>query len=167
VQSQRVPHSRVASAAAQGLSGTREPDPIVMDKAEIDTTALLLELHEAHLKAWNEHDLGALGEIYHCDCLIYNTIAPPQFNGLAEFVDHLLPVLQSYSGFRLRTFDRVARVEEREYTGIGWIASRYELEARRREGVYRRSGRWTEVYEKEGGTWKLVHFHSSDDPEPG
>lgn len=136
-----------------------------MDMAETDSTAPLLRLHEAHLKAWNDHDLGALGEIYHCDCLIYNTIAPPQFNGLAEFMDHMLPVLQSYSGFHLRTFDRVVHVEERADSGIGWIASRYEIEARRREGVYRRSGRWTEIYGKEGSSWKLRHFHSSYDPE--
>jgi ketosteroid isomerase-like protein len=126
--------------------------------------AQLLQLHEAHLRAWNEHDLGALGELYDSDCLIYDTIPPPRFHGLGEFMDHLLPVLQSYSGFRLRTFDRVIRSEEREDGGIGWIASRYEVEARRHEGVHRRSGRWTEVYEKKGQEWKLVHFHSSDDP---
>lgn len=136
-----------------------------MDMSDYDTTAPLLRLHEAHLKAWNEYDLGALGKIYHCDCTIFNTIAPPRFNGLAEFMDRMLPVLQSYCGFHIKTFDRVVQIEEREEIGIGWIASRYEIEARRREGVYRRSGRWTEIYAKQGNSWKLMHFHSSSDPE--
>ena len=134
-----------------------------MEKADKDT-AHLLELHEQHLRAWNEYDLGALGDIYDSDCLIYDTIPPPRFKGLGEFIDHLLPVLQAYSGFRLRTFDRVIRVEEHHDKGIGWIASNYEIEARQREGVHRRTGRWTEIYEKKGSGWKLVHFHSSDDP---
>lgn len=134
-----------------------------MGKPDPDT-AQLLQLHEAHLTAWNDYDLGALGEIYDSDCLIYDTIPPPLFKGLGEFIDHLLPVLQAYSGFRLKTFDRVVRVEERLDKGIGWIASRYEIEARRREGVHRRTGRWTEIYEKKGAEWRLVHFHSSDDP---
>lgn len=129
------------------------------------SSAQLIELHEAHLKAWNEYDLGALGELYDSECLIYDTIPPPRFSGLGEFMDHLLPILQSYSGFRLRTFDRVSRIEAREDRGLGWIASRYEVEARRGEGVHRRTGRWTEIYEKRDGKWKLVHFHSSDDPD--
>jgi hypothetical protein len=58
----------------------------------------------------------------------------------------------------------VVRVEERLDKGIGWVASRYEIEARRREGVHRRTGRWTEIYEKKGVEWRLVHLHSSDDP---
>jgi ketosteroid isomerase-like protein len=136
---------------------------MAMEKADKDA-AHLLERHEEHLRAWNEYDLGALGKIYDSDCLIYDTIPPPRFNGLGEFIDHLLPVLQAYSGFRLKTFDRVVRVEDQHDKGIGWIASRYEIEARRREGVHRRTGRWTEIYEKKGADWRLVHFHSSDDP---
>jgi ketosteroid isomerase-like protein len=125
----------------------------------------LLELHQAHVKAWNEFDLGALGEIYDPGCHIFDTIPPPVFRDLREFLEHVTPALQSFTAFELRTFDQVVRVDERRDDRIGWIASRYEMEARRGEGVNRRTGRWTEIYEKRDGEWKLIHLHSSDDPE--
>ncbi len=127
-------------------------------------TARLLELHERHVRAWNEFDLGALGQIYDSECYIFDTIPPPAFPNLKEFLEHLTPVFQSFSGFRLRTFDHVVRVDERRDDRIGWVASRYELEARRSAGVYRHTGRWTEIYDKRDGIWKLVHLHSSQDP---
>ncbi|KPK83157.1 MAG: hypothetical protein AMS25_00695 [Gemmatimonas sp. SM23_52] len=124
----------------------------------------LLELHEAHVRAWKEFDLGALGQIYDPDCYVFDTIPPPVFRNLREFLEHLTPVLQSYSRFKLRTFDQLVRVDERRDDRIGWVASRYELEAGRDEGIYRHTGRWTEIFEKRDDTWRLVHFHSSKDP---
>jgi ketosteroid isomerase-like protein len=127
-------------------------------------TGRLRELHEAHVRAWNEFDLGALGQIYDPDCCIFDIIPPPVFRNLREFLEHVTPLFQSYSGFQLRTFDQVVRVDERRDDRIGWITACYELEARRGEGVYRHTGRWTEIFEKRDNTWKLVHFHSSQDP---
>jgi len=124
----------------------------------------LHDRHEAHVKAWNNFDLGALGEIYDPDCHIFDTIPPPVFQSLRDFLEHLTPRLQGFSRFRLRTFDRTIRVDERQNDRIAWITSRYEAEARRGAGVHRRCGRWTEIYEKRGEEWKLVHLHSSDDP---
>jgi ketosteroid isomerase-like protein len=129
--------------------------------------ARLLERHAAHVRAWNEFDLGALGEIYDPDCHIFDTVPPPVFHGLKEFLEHVAPALQSFNTFSLRTFDLVVRVDERSDDRIGWVASRYEIEARRNEGVHRRCGRWTEIYEKRERDWKLVHLHSSDDPAEG
>jgi ketosteroid isomerase-like protein len=127
-------------------------------------SARLLELHQAHVKAWNEFDLGALGEIYDPDCYIFDTIPPPVFRDLREFLEHVTPALRPFSAFKLRTFDQMVRVDERRDDRIGWIASRYEIEARRGEAVHRRCGRWTEIYEKRDDEWKLIHLHSSDDP---
>jgi ketosteroid isomerase-like protein len=135
-----------------------------MSKKGTETTRLL-ELHEAHVKAWNEFDLGALGAIYDPECYIFDTIPPPVFRNLAQFLEHMTPLLQSFNAFKLRTYDQVVRVDERRDDRIGWIASRYEIEARRGEGVHRRCGRWTEIYEKRDDGWRLVHLHSSDDPE--
>lgn len=132
--------------------------------AEGQEKARLLERHMAHVKAWNEFDLGALGEIYDPKCLIFDSIPPPVFDDLNDFLSRLTPLRQSYNGFDLRTFDQVVRVDERRDDRIGWITSRYELEARVDEAVHRRCGRWTEIYEKRGDNWMLVHLHSSDDP---
>ncbi|NIN73143.1 MAG: DUF4440 domain-containing protein [Gemmatimonadetes bacterium] len=127
-------------------------------------TDRLLELHQAHVAAWNEFDLGALGKIYDRDCYIFDSIPPPAFRNLREFLEQMTPALQSFNAFELRTFDQVVRADERRDDRIGWIASRYEMKGRRGEGVHRRTGRWTEIYEKRDGEWKLVHLHSSDDP---
>jgi ketosteroid isomerase-like protein len=127
-------------------------------------SARLLERHESHVRAWNEFDLGALGEIYEPDCYIFDTIAPPVFRSLQEFLEHVAPVLHSYTAFKLRTFEHVVRVDERRDDRIGWVASRYEIEVSRAEGEHRRCGRWTEIYEKRDDDWKLIHLHSSDDP---
>ncbi|HSG82540.1 MAG TPA: nuclear transport factor 2 family protein [Gemmatimonadota bacterium] len=124
----------------------------------------LKERHDAHVEAWNAFDLGALGEIYDPDCMIFDTIPPPAFKNLNEFLEQLAPLLQSYTGFELRTFDLLVRVDERRDDRIGWVTSRYEVMVRRGEAVHRRSGRWTEIYEKRDADWKLVHLHSSDDP---
>jgi ketosteroid isomerase-like protein len=102
----------------------------------------LLELHRAHVTAWNEFDLGSLGKIYDPDCYIFDTIPPPVFKNLGEFLEHVTPALQAFNAFKLS-----------------------EMEARRGEGVNRRTGRWTEIYEKRDGEWRLIHLHSSDDPE--
>jgi ketosteroid isomerase-like protein len=125
----------------------------------------LLERHNEHVRAWNEFDLGALGEIYERDCYIFDTIPPPAFRNLQTFLARFTPVRQAFTGFKLRTSDQIVRVDERQDDRIGWIASRYKLEARHGAAVHRRSGRWTEIYEKKDGVWKLVHLHSSDDPE--
>jgi ketosteroid isomerase-like protein len=125
--------------------------------------ARLLDRHHAHVNAWNDFDLGALGAIYDPECFIFDATAPT-CRSFAELLRHLTPARHSYSAFTLRTFDQIVRVDERRDDRIGWIASRFEIEARHGEGVYRRSGRWTEIYEKRDDGWKLVHLHASDDP---
>lgn len=125
----------------------------------------LLELHQAHVRAWNEFDLGTLGRIYDPQCYIFDSIPPPVFKSLAEFLEYMTPAIQAFNAFSLRTFDQIVRVDERRDDRIGWIVSRYEMEARRGEGVHRRCGRWTEIYEKREDAWRLIHLHSSDDPQ--
>lgn len=127
----------------------------------------LRERHLAHVKAWNDFDLGALGEIYDPDCTIFDSISAPAFCDLRDFLQHMTPVLQSYTGFELHTYDHNVRVDERRDDRIGWITARFEVTLRRADGVHRRSGRWTEIYEKRENDWKLVHLHSSDDPNLG
>ena len=123
----------------------------------------LRERHEAHVRAWNEYDLGALGKIYDADCLIFDAIASPESHSLRDLLTHLTPLLQSNNGFVLRTFDQVLRFDDSGDNRIGWITSRYEVEIRHAEGIYRRCGRWTEIYERQADGWKLTHLHSSDD----
>ena len=123
----------------------------------------LRERHDAHVKAWNEYDLGALGEIYDADCLIFDAIAPPESHSLSDLLTHLTPLLQSNNGFVLRTFDQVLRFDDSGDNSMGWITSRYEVEVRHADGIYRRCGRWTEIYERQADGWRLTHLHSSDD----
>jgi ketosteroid isomerase-like protein len=126
----------------------------------------LLELHDAHVAAWNELDFDRLAQLYHPNCLIFDSMPPPVHMGWAAFRAAVEPLMRSFSRFRLRTFDRVSRAFQRIDDRIGWVGSRYEVEASIGDQPYRRTGRWTEVYEKREHEWRLIHLHSSDDPEP-
>lgn len=133
--------------------------------SEAKQGAQLIALHEAHVKAWNELDTQALAEIYDPDCLIFDSLPPASINGWKKFRKVLDRITKEFSSIRLKTSDRVTRVDERIDDRIGFITSRYKIEARRDGEKYRASGRWTEIYEKQGSDWKLVHFHSSVDPK--
>jgi len=125
----------------------------------------LLALHEAHIAAWNARDFDRLSTLYHSDCLICDTVPPPAHRGWNEFRRRAEPALSSFSEFRIQTFARVSRAFERSDDRIGWVVSRYEIHGRRDDRDYSATGRWTEIYEKRGGVWKLIHLHSSIDPE--
>ncbi len=120
----------------------------------------LLELHARHLAAWNDLDLDALARLYDPDCLIFDTYAPPDFEGWEEFRARIEPELARFDRFRITTSGRRAEVDGR----FGWVASRYVIDALRDGTPYRRTGRWTEIYARRGGGWRLVHLHSSVDP---
>lgn len=126
----------------------------------------LLALHDAHVTAWNALDFDRLTQLYHPNCLIFDSMPPPAYAGWDEFRATVEPVMRSFSRFRLETFDRVSRAFQRIDDRIGWVGSRYEIEAQIDGQPYRASGRWTEIYEKRENEWKLIHLHSSDDPEP-
>lgn len=125
----------------------------------------LLARHEQHVAAWNAYDVNSLAEIYHPDCLVFDSLPPPSISGWKKFRKVVERVAKEFSDIRLKTFDRETRVDERIDDRIGYVTSRYKIQAKRGGAKYRASGRWTEIYEKRDGVWRLVHLHSSVDPE--
>ncbi|MGW8181885.1 MAG: YybH family protein, partial [bacterium] len=47
---------------------------------------------------------------------------------------------------------------------MAWVSSQYLREYRLTGRAFRQSGRWTEVYKRAEGKWRIVHLHSSLDP---
>lgn len=124
----------------------------------------LIARHEKHVAAWNALDFDAMAELYHPDCLVFDTLPPPVHKGWEEFRAQAEPAMRAFSHFSLQTFDRASRAFQRVDDRIGWVTSRYEIEGLIGDQNYEQSGRWTEIYEKRKGGWQLIHFHSSDDP---
>ena len=117
-------------------------------------------LHDAHVRAWRDLDVAALGAIYDEACLIFDTYPPPVYRGWPEFRDRIAPELDAFESLDLTTFDHTGEL----YGDVGWIACRYRIDGRRADGPYRGTGRWTEVYARRKHGWRLIHLHSSVDP---
>lgn len=120
----------------------------------------LLKLHREHVAAWRDLDLDRLAELYDPAAIIYDTYAPPAYASWSEFRARIEPELSRFERFELETFDPHGQVED----DLGWIASRYRIRAVREARPYATTGRWTEVYRRRNGAWRLVHLHSSIDP---
>ena len=120
----------------------------------------LRRLHDAHVRAWCDLDLAALGAIYDEACIVFDTYPPPVYRGWAAFRDRIAPELDAFESLDLRTFERTGEL----FGDMGWVACRYQIDGRRADGPYRGTGRWTEVYARRDRRWRLIHLHSSVDP---
>ena len=120
----------------------------------------LLDLHRKHVKAWEQKDLAGLRGIYAEHAVIFTTVPPPRFSDFKTFEN----TLQQYFGklAELTFFTSNIQIEVKEE--VAWITSQYLLAHQAEGQLARENGRWTEIYQKHNGTWKLTHLHSSPDP---
>jgi ketosteroid isomerase-like protein len=120
----------------------------------------LLDLHRRHVKAWERRSSTELKEIYSEDAVVFSTFLPPRFSDFKTFEN----TLQRYfSKLRELTFF-TSNIQIEVKGEIAWVTSQYLLAYGLEEKVLRENGRWTEIYQKENGAWKLTHLHSSPDP---
>lgn len=117
-------------------------------------------LHRRHVAAWCDLDLDRLADLYDDAVLVFDTYPPPAHHGWSAFRGRIAPELARFERFELRTFDHAGRRQG----AMAWIASRYRIDAVRDGEPYETAGRWTEVYEKRDGEWRLTHLHTSIDP---
>ncbi len=120
----------------------------------------LLNLHRRHVKAWEQKDLAGLRSIYAEQVVIFNTVPPPRFSDFKTFEN----TLQQYFGklAELAFFTSNIQIEVKD--DVAWITSQYLLAHQSNGKLSRENGRWTEIYQKDDGTWRLTHLHSSPDP---
>ncbi len=123
----------------------------------------VLAVHAVHVKAWNERNFETLAEVFHPDCLIFDGPSPV-VEGWGAYRKRLDQHLGELDDFTIRSFDEMARVDERLDDRIAWIAARYEIKAKKDGQKIKEKGRWTGIYEKAHDTWRIVHFHISPDP---
>ena len=121
---------------------------------------LLLDLHRRHVQAWEQQDLSGLRSLYAEHAIVFNTVPPPRFSDFKTFEN----TLQQYFGklADLTFFTSNIQIEVKEE--VAWITSQYLLAHQSNGQLLRENGRWTEIYQKENGNWRLAHLHSSPDP---
>lgn len=120
----------------------------------------LLDVHRRHVKAWEQKSLTGLKEIYSENAIVFSTFPPPRFSDLKTFENTLQRYFSRLD--ELTFFTSNIQIEVKDE--IAWVTSQYLLAYGLEGEVFRENGRWTEIYEKEDGNWKLTHLHSSPDP---
>ncbi len=121
---------------------------------------ILLNFHRDHVKAWQQKSLGNLRRLYSDDVVVFNTVPPPRFSDFKTFENTLQQYFAQIQDLTLFTENIQIEVEG----DVGWITSQYLMAYQMKEQFLRQTGRWTEVYQRKEGEWKLVHLHSSADP---
>lgn len=121
----------------------------------------LLSCHRRHVRAWSEKNLDRLREIYADDAVVFNTEPPARFSDFKTFENTLHQHFAKIGEVSFLTSNIQIEVQ----TSTAWVCSQYLKEYRVNGSIVRQSGRWTEVYTCDSGDWKLVHLHSSLDPE--
>ncbi len=120
----------------------------------------LLGLHRQHVKAWEQKNLEQLREIYAQDAVIFNMVPPPRFSDFKTFENTAQQYLSRFN--ELTFFTSNIQIEIRG--DVAWITSLYLMAYHSEGQLHRHSGRWTEVYSRVNGYWRLNHLHSSPDP---
>ncbi len=120
----------------------------------------LLDLHRRHVKAWEQKNLSNLRDIYSDNAVIFNTVPPPRFSDFKTFEN----TAQQYFGRLAEITFFTSNIQIEVRGEVAWITSLYLLAYLENGQLQRQNGRWTEIYQKENGSWKLTHLHSSTDP---
>ena len=121
---------------------------------------ILLNLHREHVKAWQQKSLGNLHRLYADDVVVFNTVPPPRFSDFKTFENTLQQYFAQIQELTLFTENIQIEVEG----DVGWITSQYLMAYQSKDQFLRQTGRWTEIYQRNEGEWKLAHLHSSSDP---
>ncbi len=121
---------------------------------------LLLNSHRDHVKAWQQKSLNNLRRLYADNVVVFNTVPPPRFSDFKTFENTLQQYFAQIQDLTLFTENIQIEVEG----DVGWITSQYLMAYQFKDEFLRRTGRWTEIYQRVEGEWKLAHLHSSPDP---
>jgi ketosteroid isomerase-like protein len=120
----------------------------------------ILDLHRQHVKAWERRNLDAFRTIYADNAIIFNTVPPPRFSDFKTFENTAQHYFNQLDDLTLFTSNIQIEVSGE----VAWITSQYLLAYQESGRLLRQNGRWTEIYQRSNGDWKLSHFHSSPDP---
>lgn len=95
------------------------------------------------------------------DAVIFVNDPPPRFSDFKTFEN----TIQQHFGRISEVSFFTSNIQIEVFDKVAFVTSQY-LRAYRQNGeMVRENGRWTEVYAQEDGDWKIVHLHSSPDPE--
>jgi ketosteroid isomerase-like protein len=108
------------------------------------------------LDAWNTMDPSKPAPYYSKNPEnVYFDIAPLKYNGWSEYQKGVQQVLAAYSSIKLTVNDD-ARVHPAGK--VTWATATLHLDGTHKDGSKDNTdGRWTVIWEKQGGEWLIVH----------
>ena len=122
----------------------------------------LLSIHRQHVKAWEQKSLENLRSLYAEEAIVFNTAPPARFPDFKTFENNLQQYFSQIREVSILT----SNIQIEVHGEVACVTSQYLMAYHRNGDLLRQNGRWTEIYHqhKDGGDWKLIHFHSSPDP---
>ena len=120
----------------------------------------LLNLHRHHVKAWEQKSFDNLRDLYSDDAVIFNIVPPPRFSDFKTFENTLNQYFTQIKEVSILTSNIQIEVQG----DVSWVTSQYLMAYNLNGRLIRQNGRWTEIYFRNDGEWKLSHLHASPDP---
>lgn len=120
----------------------------------------LLNLHRYHVKAWEQKSFDHLRDLYNDEAVIFNIVPPPRFSDFKTFENTLNQYFTQIKEVSILTSNIQIEVQG----DVSWITSQYLMAYNLNGQLIRQNGRWTEIYFRNNGEWKLSHLHASPDP---
>ena len=120
----------------------------------------LLNLHRHHVKAWEQKSFDHLRDLYSDDAVIFNIVPPPRFSDFKTFENTLNQYFTQIKEVSILTSNIQIEVQG----DVSWVTSQYLMAYNLNGRLIRQNGRWTEIYFRNDGEWKLSHLHASPDP---
>jgi len=115
---------------------------------------------QAEYDQWSTMDPSKVSPFFATDAdLIFFDITPLKYNGWSEYQKGVMQVFEGYQSMKCTVNDDVHRGES---GNTAWTAGTVSCHAQKKDGSPDdMTLRTTEVWQKRGGKWLIVHEHAS------
>ncbi len=143
----------VSSAAAFGKKAAAS-------ESSGGTVAQIRSLMEKQIAAWETLDPANPAPFYAKDANnVFFDIAPLKYTGWSEYAEGVKKVVAPFSSAKFKLGDDV---QVHPHGNLAWATATLHGDFMTKDGpTQSMDGRWTEVWEKRGGNWLIVHEHVS------
>ncbi len=149
----------LASLCAAGQTTTTKDSKPAKTEKKASTAAISPTLLQAVWDAWCTLDAGKAAKYYdQSNDDVFFDLAPLQYHGWAEYQKGAQQLLDGLKSAK-------CKVDEAKIHAAGpayWTTAIVHLALDQKQGgPMNTDARWTSIWEKRGGEWKIVHEHIS------